>query len=509
MLAIEDIHVEKYMQERSRLSQALLTAFRDNTHTVTARLLEKVVAVGVNNPDLWHCRRFFYELPKAVLYKSPLLMAGMVILYCLSHKPVQANEWLERLRTLSPMSEGPKKQIANLLASLKILMLRADTKKPLSLLRDMARGVHDGTLQPLPCSLTANSPSIYNGLFDLSRYSKHFSMLHQPMEAVFAVLYGDMAQVAVDIMQAEISYQQNKQIEAFSLATAAVNILSRTEGGADMLFTATFILIEAFCSTGQLKANESVLLNTRDKLITMGAFHLLPNVKALHVWVWLYHYDRERVEHWLKHEAPDEYGDYNKLDNFAYFVKLRVYLALGHYLSALGLAERIRPVLQECNRPMYLCELDILLSMVCTKLGEHGQAMACLDRCLPLGEKYGYYRLFADEGELFYSVLLRYMRYKKTLKTPFLSKVMELTQEVALQYPGYLNLDRGKVPQLTKKQIAALRLAAGHYSNAQIAAHMRVSQGSVTGYFRRIFAALGVSKRHRAVEIAKHRGLLP
>lgn len=509
MITVENMRVEKFRHQRTRLTESLLAALRANAYDDAAQILEKVVQKGSTNPDLWHCRTFFRELPEAIITKRPLLMAGMAMLHSLGNRPAQAEEWLMRLRVFSPKGTAVQAQVNRLLAYLALQMPEASAGKLIPLIHHTAKRVRCGEISPMRCTLTANRPSVYNGMFDLSRYEKHFSHLRQPLEEMFDTVYDETAQAAVDMIQAEIYYQQNKLIEAFSLASSAVNILNRTDDSADMLFTAMFIVLEVLMFTGQIKACEATVLNIRDKIVERGAFHLLPGIKVVQVWIWLYTGGRERVEHWLAHEAPNENEDYNMLDKFVYFGKVRVYLALKQPLLALGLCKRLRPMLREREQPMQVCELDILCTMIYAQMGSYEQAFACLDRCLPLGEKYGYHRLFADEGEWLHSVLQRYIRQKKPVKTPFLTTMSKLARDVALLYPGYLKLDKASSPQLTPKQLDVLHLAAKHYTNAQIAAHKNISVNAVTGYFRRIFSTLGVMSRHQAVAAARQAGLLP
>lgn len=508
MTAVQNFRVEKFCQQRDNLTEILLAALQRNACDEAADILESVVEKGVTNSELWHCRTFFRELPESVIEQRPLLLAGMVMLHSLGRSPMRAEAWLRRLQALRPHSACEQTQVANLLAYLALQMPEASAGKLLPLLRRTGEKVLRGEIQPMRCTLTANRPSVLNGMFDLSRYQKSFPRLRQPLAGMFATVYDETAQAAVDMIQAEICYQQNKFIEAFSLASSAVNILNRTERGTDMLFTAMYIVLKVLLFTGQIKACEGAVLNIRDKVVEMGAFQLLPNVKTLQVWIRLYKGELEHVEHWLAHEAPNENGDYNMLDNFSYFTKVRAYLALEKPVLALGLCERLRPMLSGHDQPMLCCELDMLLSMAYAQMEAYEQAFACLERCLTLGEKYGYYRLLVDEGELIHSVMQRYLRLKKPAKNHYFNTLLKLVQEVAMMYPAYLRADRSSSPQLTVKQLDVLRLAANHYNNAQIAEHMQISRNAVTGYFRRIFAALGVSSRHQAVEVARRRGLL-
>lgn len=61
---------------------------------------------------------------------------------------------------------------------------------------------------------------------------------------------------------------------------------------------------------------------------------------------------------------------------------------------------------------------------------------------------------------------------------------------------------------LTGRENEVLQLIAGGYSNAQIAAHLQISERTVKFHVSSLFARLGAKRRTQALAIARERGLL-
>lgn len=61
---------------------------------------------------------------------------------------------------------------------------------------------------------------------------------------------------------------------------------------------------------------------------------------------------------------------------------------------------------------------------------------------------------------------------------------------------------------LTTREVDVLTLAAGGNSNKQIAARMRLSEDTIKGYMKVIYAKLGAADRTHAVTIAARRGMI-
>ncbi|WP_342249132.1 response regulator transcription factor [Sphingomonas sp. OTU376] len=78
-----------------------------------------------------------------------------------------------------------------------------------------------------------------------------------------------------------------------------------------------------------------------------------------------------------------------------------------------------------------------------------------------------------------------------------------LSVSVAREIAWHLDSER-----LNERECEVLSLAAAGNSNRQIASHLSLSEDTIKGYMKSIFAKLGVSDRTHAVTVAVRRGMI-
>jgi DNA-binding NarL/FixJ family response regulator len=91
----------------------------------------------------------------------------------------------------------------------------------------------------------------------------------------------------------------------------------------------------------------------------------------------------------------------------------------------------------------------------------------------------------------------------------------ELLQAIRSAAQGRVTFGRGIEPPctrsadtLTARESEVLQLIANGFSNAQIAAHLRISERTVKFHISSLFGRLGAKRRTQALAIARERGLL-
>jgi DNA-binding NarL/FixJ family response regulator len=91
----------------------------------------------------------------------------------------------------------------------------------------------------------------------------------------------------------------------------------------------------------------------------------------------------------------------------------------------------------------------------------------------------------------------------------------ELLQAIRAAAHGRVTFGRGVEPpfsrasdSLTSRESEVLQLVSNGFSNAQIAAHLRISERTVKFHLSSLFARLGAKRRTQALAIARERGLL-
>ena len=232
----------------------------------------------------------------------------------------------------------------------------------------------------------------------------------------------------------------------------------------------------------------------------------LPNIDALDAWAAMYDGDYARITHWMQECAPDEYAEFCMLDTFRYMIKLRVYLIQGKHLAFISLAARLMPLFESGRRSVDICELNMLWAISDLTRGDEESALSHALISIEIAERCSIERIIADEGERALTVLLLVKRRRG--RTPFLTRLIQLTQNVATLYPRYMKEQLPDNPSLSAAEMNVLRLMADGRSNAEIAELMQVTVNTVKAHCKHIAVKLKTSNRQQAVRRAIELGLI-
>ena len=273
-----------------------------------------------------------------------------------------------------------------------------------------------------------------------------------------------------------------------------------------MLFVALYLEIMILVMNGQVKSINNLMNNLILKTKTRNMEEWLPNIKALEAWAAMYDGDYIKIAEWMDSYAPDEYNDFNMMDTFRYFVKIRGYLINQKYLLITSLANKLLPLLKKGNRKMDECELLMLLALSDYAREDYESAFNNIEKALNISKLYNYDRLLADEGEKLCRLLLDYRKQKG--KDKYLDKVISLSQQVLALYPNYLKDQLPQEPSLTVNEMGVLRLINDGRSNSEISELLTISLNTVKYYTKSIFKKLNVKNRQQALKVAKDYGLL-
>lgn len=470
-------------------------------------ILEQVAQWDIGKSELWKYRKYFYALPESKVDASPILCSAMAHLAIISGNIERSEVYVSKLKALKkkyPPSSPRYQAVENYLAFLGVALPHKNQKNILQAIKHLAKAVQSKGAHVPQLSLTVNRPSVVNGGRDWTPLLRHAKFLRRPVDALSRAVLGDAATGAVNVCIAEGLYLQNQISDALVLLVGTMPFIEQ-KGDVSVLFAAMFLQMEIMVVTEQIPSALPMLVNIENRMQAAGAHYLLPNINAIYAWVALYDNDFKRIQHWMANEAPNENGDFSTLDRFQYFVKLRVYLMQEKHLALLALAERLRPILEAFGRILEQCELNMLLAMSFYAQNMREEAFEYLEKALAAGEKYRYYRLFADEGEKLYFILRDYKSARGD--SDFLSYMIELTRKMGLMYPGYLKHQKDSLPPLTETELNVLRLMGAGRTNQEIGKHLEISLNTVKFHTKNIFNKLNVKNRHNAVCYAKEIGL--
>ena len=360
------------------------------------------------------------------------------------------------------------------------------------------------SLEPYYSTVTGR-PSILNGFRDFSYYGD-FVLKHKEKSLdLLRVLYGDVFRQVYDIISAEIYYQHNECFDAMVRITSAIPILERQKSFI-FLIVALYQQITILTINGEIKSAEIIMSHLKDRVKDIKGSSFEYNIDAMSVRLALYDCNLEYVNEWLETKAPDENSDFNLMETYGYFVKLRCYLLYDKHLALLALAEQLRFYLELSRRHIDIITLSCLEAISWYKTGNKEKAFELVDKFLKLAEKFHLYRVIADEGVLMFKLLQDYQKVRGT--TPFLSKVIGITRHIAVLYPNYLNISQEVNTNFTEMEKDILRLLEQGKTYDEIAEVFFISVNTVRYHIKKIYPKLDVSSASQAVFKAKKIGLI-
>ena len=354
-------------------------------------------------------------------------------------------------------------------------------------------------------STACGRPSILNGLRDFSYYGD-FVLKHKDKSLeLLKVLYGEDYRQVYDIVSAEIFYQRNECFDAMVRITSAIPILERQKYFV-FLVVALYLQITILTINGEIKSAEIIMSHLKDRVQDIKGSSFEYNIDAMSVRLALYDCNLEYVNEWLETKAPDENKEFNLMETYGYFVKLRCYLLYDKHLALLALAEQLKFYFELSRRHIDLLTISCLEAMSWYKTGNKEKAFALVDEFLKIAEKYRIYRAIADEGILMFKLLQEYQKVRGT--NPFLSKVIGITRHVAVLYPNYLNISQESNTNFTEMEKDILRLLEQGKTYDEIAEVFFISVNTVRYHIKKIYPKLDVSSASQAVFKAKKIGLI-
>lgn len=183
-----------------------------------------------------------------------------------------------------------------------------------------------------------------------------------------------------------------------------------------------------------------------EKFRRNGQTHLLPNLDAYLVWIYLLRGDMSRVEEWLDTEAPNENIDFYILERYRYLVKVKAYLATGQLEKAMSLIERLELYFEAHRRTYNKIENGLLRAIVQYRM-KLGDWQESLRDALQTAQEYGFIRVVAEYGTAILPLLRE--ATELALAPAYQETVLQATSEIAVFYPEYL-----KPPQTTAEPLS-------------------------------------------------------
>lgn len=442
--------------------------------------------------DLWTAREDFYHYTIEELHRAQILSA-LVTIKIFEGNIKESAEILEKLPVPGiPVTEYIYHSVALVLP----------TRSEEDFLKDIEY-LEKNNLGFVKLTITAGRPTLMNGMRDFSHYGPILQEKKAEVLRVLKIMYGDNADSLYNLAQAEYQYQTN---DCLSAMVKVVEQLPKLEKNGDIriLFVALCLRMQLLVVNGEVTSASSLIKDIRRRVEKQKFSELNHNLDALETKIAIYEGNYDVIKDWLDNKAPDEHSNFNLLDSYRYFIKLRCYIITGKFMAGLALCEKMRGLLNQCCRTMDLCELDVLIAIGGIKANLIEESCDALERALELAEKYKYYRLIADEGE---PVLKLFNIYKKerpdSVYIPLVEKLRNMAKKTASFYPNYLTSPITKDVSLTISEKEILTFLSRGLSYGEIAEESNISINTVRYHIKKIYEKLGVNSSNEAIIRAK------
>ena len=472
-------------------------------------LLIRNARLNPGNGHYFELRRYYLQMEEKELEESPVLMAGMSMLYSLLMQEEESEYWYQKLEKFAASAKGgQRREAVSRLAYLDIALPHRGSADMINIMKRMPALIFDKGMSLPEFSVTSNYPSTMNGGKDFCHWSREDRKLAATIGKLVERVLGRYGKGLVKVALGESFYEKGE--DAYEVLTLLARAKMEAEGGGmtEIAFAAVGLQVRLDTLQGEIQTAAEVLASFEKGVREQGAVQLLPNIGALQCRLALYQGDKEAVAAWMA-QAPDEDREFCIMERYRYLTKVRCYLSLGEYLKAQALLEKLRYYTEKCRRTYIRMEVRLLSAIAKYRTGGAWKE----EFLSALKEACGYHfiRLISEEGaaaqELFAAAGKNFLE-KEIPDKGWLSRLMEETGKVAVRYPVYLKGQLAKAPDFCEAALSVLRLQAEGKSVGKIAQELSMKEATVKYHAKENYRKLGVSGKADAVLAARNLGIL-
>jgi len=461
------------------------------------------------NGHYYELRRYYFNLDEQEIESSPVLMAGMSMLYSMLMEEEKSEYWYQKLAAFGKKAKGGVlREAQSQLAYLDIALPHRGSRNILDIMKNIPAMLLDNGIRFPEFSVTSNIPSTMNGGKDFCHWSLNDTRIAKTFGPLVERILGRYGKGLVKAALGESYYEKGQ--DAYQVMTLLTRAQMETEQGGmqEIAFAAVGIRIRLSLLLGDMQAAIELLASFEQSVTENQTLQLLPNIHALRCRLALYEGDIDTVEQWME-TAPDENKEFCSLERYRYLTKVRCYLAKGEYRTAQALLEKLRYYAEKTNRPYIRMEVGLLSAIAKERMGGIWQEE--LSAALKEAEGYRFLRLISEMGAAIWPLLHREKKTlleNKSLDQNWLYRLLEETEEVARRYPLYLKKRTAVASDFSETALTILRLQADGLSLNQIAQRLEMKPFSVSYHIQENYRKLNVSRKADALLAARSLGIL-
>jgi len=481
----------------------------------TQRVKEMLIRNANTHPGNGHyveTKEYYFKLPEEEIKGSPVLMAGMSMLYDLILLPDKSEEWYEELKKYCQdkrNSRELRREARARLAYLDIGLPHHGSKGILDIMKDVYALIRKGDIVLPEFSATGNMPSIMNGGLDFCEWSKSDRQIAKFMEKPLQVILGKYGKGLITLGLAESGFEKGSM--------AAYEILTRCNDGyeaaahggkIEMCFVSVGVQVRQHLSEGQLPSAKRVCDSFAEKVKAEAATQLIPNLEAFEEWLALYSGSGDRRERYAE-KVPDAKTSFCVLDRYRQMVKLRCLIAENRLEEAFDLCAFLTGYFESYHRSFLWMENEVLKAIILFRMGD-GHWKDHMKNALQRSEEYHFIRIVSFEGAAVLPLLNKLKEEKQIPETgsEFFEKVYEETMRIAMFYPDYLRFIPKETVVLTSREAQVLSMLCAGMTTEDICEALEIGYDGLKKHNRNIYKKLGVKNRAEAERKALRLGLV-
>lgn len=502
-------HAGLYYEMQGQAMQALAMYERCKNKERIRELLVRNARLNPGNGNYFELRRYYFKMEEKELEKSPVLMAGMSMLYSLLMQEKESEYWYKKLERFAASAKGGQKREAlGWLAYLEIALPHRGSMDMVAIMKRVPALILDRGISLPEFSVTSNCPSTMNGGKDFCHWSRHDRKLAASIGKLVERVLGRYGKGLVKAALGESLYEKGE--DTYEVLALLVHARMEAESGGmpEIAFAAVGIQVRLDMLQGEVQAAKATLDSFEEGIRGQGAVQLLPGIAALKCRIALCEGDFRAVDSWME-EAPDEDREFNISERYRYLTKVRCYLFRGEYMKAQALIEKLRYYAQRYQRVYIRMEVSLLSAV--TKYRTGGAWKEEFFAALKEACSYRFLRVISEEGtavqELFAAAGKKLLE-QEGFDREWLARLMDETGKVAVRCPLYLKSGLARMPDFCGAALNVLRLQAAGRSAGQIAQELSMKETTVKYHIKENYRKLGVSGKADAVLVARDLGIL-
>lgn len=474
-------------------------------------LLIKNVTIHPGNNHYVETKDYYFNLPREEVLDSPILMAGLSMIYDLIMEPEKSEEWYAELEKYYKDKTNPRElrhEARCRLAYLDIALPHRGIKGILRIMRNAVTLIGKGDIVLPEFSATGNMPSIMNGGLDFCEWSKSDTQIARFMAKSLEIILGKQGIGMITIALAESGFEKGT-MEAYEVLTRCNDGFEAAAHGGriEVCFVAIGILVRQHLIEGQFPSAKRAFASFEEKVKINGADQLLPNLNVLKMWLSLYGGVSEETDKFIE-KIPDPKVTFCIGDRYRQLTKSRCLIARNRLDEALETLNFLRGYYTSYERNFSLIECELLRSIALYRK-EDKHYKECFIRAIKKAEEYHFVRVIALEGAAILPVLteLEEENALKDIDADFLKAVHDEVTKVALNFPDYMRFEKQESVTLTKREQEVLtRLCLG-MSMEDICEELNITYAGLKKHNRNIYKKLGAKTRAEAERNAQRLGL--